>query len=59
MIKASFIFNSDVQVVLTPENEEDKALLSLAFNGRLVQTIKDGGKEKESTVLVLIRSEVK
>lgn len=39
MTKVQFTFNGSVYVDFIPDNEEDKQLLALAFNGRVVTTM--------------------
>ena len=40
MVLLKFMFNGKAQIQLDPQNEEDRQLLQLAFNGREVKSIK-------------------
>ena len=46
-----------VKVLLTPDNADEKALLDLAFNGRVVTSIK--GDSDSGIELTLGRSDIK
>ena len=57
-MKTEFRFNGDIQLLLTPESDQDFKLLELAFNGTKVREIRKCVKDsetKESLTIILAR----
>lgn len=57
MNRLSVLFNGEVRLQITPETEEDKQLIQLAFNGRDVKCIKPG--PEGAVILEMVKSEEK
>ena len=57
-MKTEFRFNGDIQILMTPESDQDWKLLDLAFNGtkvtEILKPVKDS-ETKESLTIVLRR----
>ena len=54
----SFVFNEDVQIILTPVGDDDYKLLDLALNGKKVREIRMPLRDSESqdrAVIVLTK----
>ena len=57
-MKTEFRFNGDIQLLLTPESEQDFKLLDLAFTQTVVREIRRpvrDSESKESLTIVLVR----
>lgn len=59
-MKTAFHFNGEIEILLTPESDQDFKLLDLAFNGTKVREIRKPVKDsetKESLTIVLTREQ--
>lgn len=56
-MRTEFRFNGDAKLLLIPENDNDRKLLDISFNGNDVKQIKSG--DNDAVILVFGKSEKK